>query len=104
MNFGNGIVTAPATVAVVTSAILNGVAYSTAQLPAILGVGVNPGGPPSTSPVTTLLYTTTVGAQQASVASSLLGGFFNTGIAPFLQHPIYFSYSPTGFGTMTFDT
>ncbi|WP_231999066.1 PecA family PE domain-processing aspartic protease [Mycobacterium sp. 1081908.1] len=196
VNFGNGIVTTPTTVAVVTSATLNGVAYSTAQLPAILGVGVNPGGPLSTSPVTalpgafgqgvlidepagvmefgpnplpahasvtgapvttlavrinngalqttnfayidsgglggdvptalnppnvggylpagttisvyttggTLLYTTTVGAQQTAVVSSFLGGTFNTGIAPFLQNPIYLSYSPSGTGTTIFDT
>ncbi len=52
----------------------------------------------------TLLYTTTVGNQQTAIVSSLFGGFFNTGIAPFLQHPIYLSYSPTGYGTMVFDT
>ncbi|OBK52033.1 PecA family PE domain-processing aspartic protease [Mycobacterium sp. 1081908.1] len=198
VNFGNGIVTAPTTVAVVTSVTQNFIfSYPASQAPAILGVGANGYGPTNTSPVTalpgafgqgllidepagtvnfgpnplpsyasvtgapittldirinngalqqttgayidsgglggsvpdnlgppnsggylpagttvsvyapdgtTLLYTTTVGAQQTSVASSLLGGFFNTGIAPFLQHPIYLSYSPTGFGTMTFDT
>lgn len=52
----------------------------------------------------TLLYTTTVGSQQTTVVSSLLGGDFNTGITPFLQDPIYLSYSPTGSGTMFFDS
>ncbi|WP_231981951.1 PecA family PE domain-processing aspartic protease [Mycobacterium sp. E2327] len=201
VNFGNGIVTQPTTVAVVTSATQT-IAFfftnpvPTSQVPAILGVGVNSGGPVATSPVTalpgsfgqgllidepkgvmqfgpnplpaiasvtgapsttldirinngamqqtsgafidsgglygyvpdnlnppnsggylpagttisvytpngaTLLYTTTVGSQQTSVVSSLLGGNFNTGIAPFLQDPIYLSYSPGGTGTMTFD-
>ncbi|WP_241523328.1 PecA family PE domain-processing aspartic protease [Mycobacterium sp. IEC1808] len=201
VNFGNGIVTQPTTVAVVTSATQT-IAFfftnpvPTSQVPAILGVGVNSGGPVGTSPVTALpgsfgqgllidepkgvmqfganplpaiasvtgapsttldirinngalqqtsgafidsgglygyvpdnlgppnsggylpagtsisvytpdgtklLYTTTVGAQQTPVVSSLLGGTFNTGIAPFLQDPIYLSYSPGGTGTMTFD-
>lgn len=52
----------------------------------------------------TLLYTTTAGSQQTTVVSSLLGGFFNTGITPFLQDPIYLSYSPSGSGTTIFDT
>jgi hypothetical protein len=198
VNFGNGIVTAPTTVAVVTSITQNFIfSYPASQAPAILGVGANGYGPTNSSPVTalpgafgqgllinepagtvnfgpnplpsyasvtgapittldirinngalqqttgayidsgglggsvpdnlgppnsggylpagttvsaytpdgtTLLYTTTVGAQQTSVVSSFLGGFFNTGIAPFLQHPVYLSYSPTGFGTMTFDS
>jgi hypothetical protein len=196
VNFGNGIVTVPTTIAVATSVTLNGVSYPTSQAPAILGVGVNPGGPLGTSPVTalpgtfgqgvlidepagvmefgtnplpayasvtgapvtaldvrinngalqpttgafidsgglygsvptalnppdvggylpagttvsvyttggTLLYTTTVGAQQTTVVSSFLGGEFNTGIAPFLQDPIYLSYSPSGSGTTIFDT
>jgi hypothetical protein len=50
-----------------------------------------------------LLYTTTVGAQQTTVVSSFLGGTFNTGITPFLQEPIYLSYSPSGSGTTVFD-
>ncbi|OBA73088.1 hypothetical protein A5641_06875 [Mycobacterium sp. 1554424.7] len=198
VNFGNGIVTAPTTVAVVTSVTRNFIfSYPASQAPAILGVGADGYGPTNSSPVTalpgafgqgllidepagtvnfgpnplpsyasvtgapittldvrinngalqqttgayidsgglggsvpdnlgppnsggylpagttvsvytpdgsTLLYTTTVGAQQTAVASSVLGGFFNTGIAPFLQHPIYLSYSPSGAGTMTFDT
>ncbi len=196
VNFGNGIVTAPTTIAVATSVTLNGVSYPTSQAPAILGIGVNPGAPLGTSPVTalpgsfgqgvlidepagvmefgtnplpayasvtgapvtaldvrinngalqpttgafidsgglygsvptalnppdvggylpagttvsvyttggTLLYTTTVGAQQTTVVSSFLGGEFNTGIAPFLQDPIYLSYSPSGTGTTIFDT
>jgi hypothetical protein len=196
VNFGNGLVTAPTTIAVVTSVTLNGVSYATSQAPAILGVGVNPGGPLATSPVTalpgsfgqgvlidepagvmefganplpsyasvsgapvttldvrinngalqstsdafidsgglygavptalnppdvggyvpsgttisvyttsgTLLYTTTVGSQQTTVVSSLLGGDFNTGITPFLEDPIYLSYSPSGSGTTIFDT
>ena len=196
VNFGNGLVTAPTPIAVVTSVTLNGISYPTSQAPAILGIGVNPGGPLSTSPVTalpgglgqgvlidepggvmefganplpayasvsgapvttvevrinngalqpttnafidsgglfgavptglnppdvggylpsgttisvyttggTLLYTTTVGSQQTTVVSSLFGGVFNTGITPFLQDPIYLSYSPTGSGTTIFDT
>jgi hypothetical protein len=195
VNFGNGIISAPTGIAVVTSVTSNGTSYSPSQAPAILGVGVNPGGP-GTSPVTalpnnlgqgvlingpggalefganplpgyasvfgapvttldvkinngtlqptsgafidsgglygtvptslnppdvngyvpsgtvisvytthgTLLYTTTVGSQQMAVEPSLLGGDFNTGLTPFLEHPIYLSYSPTGSGTITFDT
>lgn len=199
VNFGNGLVTQPTTIAVVTSATqttnyIFTTSYPTSKLPAILGIGVNPGGP-GTSPVTslpgafgqgvlinepaglmqfgpnplhpyasvtgapsttldvrfnngaihqtsgayidsgglygsvpdninapnsnnylpagttvsvyapdgtTLLYTTTVGANQTAIVSSLLGGNFNTGIAPFLQHPIYLGYGGTG--TMVFDT
>jgi hypothetical protein len=52
---------------------------------------------------TTLLHMTTAGAQQTSVVSSFLGGNFNTGIAPFLQDPIYLSYNPGGTGTTIFD-
>ena len=52
VNFGNGIVTTPTTIAVVTSATLNGAPYS--QAPAILGIGVNSGGPVATSPVSAL--------------------------------------------------
>ncbi len=196
VNFGNGIVTAPTTVAVVTSITQNFVfSYPASQAPAILGVGANGYGPAS-SPVTalpgafgqgllideptgtlqfgpntlpgyasvtgapittldvringgamqqttgayidsgglggsvpdnlgppnsggylpagttvsvytpdgTLLYTTTAGNQQTTVAPSALGGFFNTGLSPFLQHPVYLSYSPSGSGTMVFDT
>lgn len=195
VNFGNGIVTAPTAIAVVTSATLNGIAYS--QVPAILGVGVNSGGPVSTNPVTafagrlgpgrahqrtrgrngvrrqpatglrlgersplttldvsinngapqqtgnafidsgglygaapsalgppdvngyvaagttisiyttggTLLYTTTTGSQLTNVLpSGSYGADFNTGIAPLLADPIYLSYSPSGSGTMVFDT
>jgi hypothetical protein len=202
VNFGNGIVTQPTTVAVATSAtrtiaFIFSSSVPTSQVPAILGVGVNPAGPLGSSPVTalpgsfgqgvlidepkgvmefgtnplpaiasvtgapsttldvrinngpiqstsgafidsgglygsvpdnlnppnsggylpagttisvytpdgtTLLYTTTVGAQQTTVVSSFLGGDFNTGITPFLQDPIYLSYTPIGSGTMTFDT
>jgi PE family len=202
VNFGNGIVTRPTTVAVATSAthtidFIFSSSVPTSEVPAVLGVGVNPAGPLSSSPVTalpgsfgqgvlidepkgvmefgtnplsavasvtgapsttldvrinngavqstsgafidsgglygsvpdnlnppnsggylptgttisvytpdgaTLLYTTTVGAQQTTVVSSFLGGDFNTGIAPFLQDPIYLSYSPSGTGTMTFDS
>ncbi|WP_264072343.1 PecA family PE domain-processing aspartic protease, partial [Mycobacterium palustre] len=202
VNFGNGIVTQPTTIGVVTSAtqtvdFIFTNPYPTSNLPAVLGVGVNPGGGPlSSSPVTalpgtfgqgvlidepagvmqfgtnpltpiasvtgapsatldvrfnngalhstsgafidsgglqgsvpdnigaqnsngylpsgtkvsvytpdgkTLLYTTTVGANQIPIVPSLLGGNFNTGIAPFLQHPIYLSYSPSGTGTTVFD-
>ncbi|ORW44052.1 hypothetical protein AWB90_16075 [Mycobacterium paraense] len=201
VNFGNGIVTQPTTVAVATSATQTVDFFfsnpvPTSQVPAILGIGVNPAGPLASSPVTalpgsfgqgvlidepkgvmqfgtnplpaigsvtgapsatldvrinngalqqtggayidsgglygyvpdnlnppnsggylpagttisvytpdgtTLLYTTTVGAQQTPVVSSLLGGNFNTGIAPFLQDPIYLSYNPTGYGTTVFD-
>ncbi len=201
VNFGNGIVTRPTTVAVATSATQTidfffSNPVPTSQVPAILGVGVNPAGPLGGSPVTalpgsfgqgvlidepkgvmefgtnplpaigsvtgapsatldirinngalqqtsgafidsgglygsvpdnlnppnaggylpagttisvytpdgtTLLYTTTVGSQQTSVVSSFLGGNFNTGIAPFLQDPIYLSYSPGGTGTTIFD-
>ncbi|CPR13406.1 PE-PGRS family protein [Mycobacterium bohemicum DSM 44277] len=196
VNFGNGIVTAPTTVAVVTSITQNFIfSYPASQAPAILGVGANGYGPAS-SPVTalpgafgqgllideptgtlqfgpnplpgyasvtgapittldvringgamqqttgayidsgglggsvpdnlgppnsggylpagttvsvytpdgTLLYTTTAGNQQTTVAPSALGGFFNTGISPFLQDPVYLSYSPSGAGTMVFDT
>ena len=201
VNFGNGIVTQPTTVAVATSAtqtvdLIFTSSVPTSEVPAILGVGVNPGGPLSSSPVTalpgsfgqgvlidepngvmqfgtnplpsyasvtgapvtnldvrintgalqstsdafidsgglygavpsalnppdtggyvtsgttisvyttngTLLYTTTVGSQQTPVVSSLFGGDFNTGITPFLEDPIYLSYSPSGSGTMIFDT
>ena len=195
VNFGNGITTAPTSVAVVTSVISNGTSYSTSEAPAILGIGVNAGGPTTSpvpalpgglgqgvlldepggvmefganplpayasvsgAPVTTLdvkinngtltptndafidsggldgavptalhppdvngyvpsgttlsvytsggtfLYTTTVGSQQTPVVSSQLGGDFNTGIIPFLEDPIYLSYTPSGSGTMIFDT
>ncbi|WP_156687294.1 PecA family PE domain-processing aspartic protease [Mycobacterium sp. Marseille-P9652] len=197
VNFGNGLVTQPTTIAVVTSITQNFVfSYPASQAPAILGVGANGYGPASSpvtalpgafgqgllideptgtvqfgpnpltpyasvtgAPITTLdiringgglqqttgayidsgglggtvpdnlgppnaggylpagtsvavytsdgsklLYTTTVGSQQTAISSSTLGGFFNTGIAPFLQHPIYLSYSPTGYGTIVFDT
>jgi hypothetical protein len=195
VNFGNGIVTAPTTVAVVTSVTQNFIfSYPASQAPAILGVGVNPGGPAASpltalpgafgqgvlidepagtvqfgpnplpayaavsgAPITTLdirinngslqqatgafidsgglggsvpdnlgppnaggylpagttvsvytssgtlLYTTTAGSQQTPVVPSILGGFFNTGITPFLQNPIYLAYSPTGSGTIFFD-
>jgi PE family len=201
VNFGNGIVTQPTTVAVATSAtrtidFIFSSPVPTSQVPAVLGVGVNPAGPLGSSPVTalpgsfgqgvlidepkgvmefgtnplpaigsvtgapattldirinngalqqtygafidsgglygsvpdnlnppnsggylpagttisvytpdgaTLLYTTTVGAQQTTVVSSFLGGNFNTGITPFLQEPIYLSYSPSGSGTTVFD-
>ncbi len=52
VNFGNGMVTAPTTIAVITSATFNGAPDS--QAPAILGIGVNSGGPVATSPVTAL--------------------------------------------------
>ncbi|GFG63154.1 hypothetical protein MKUB_06440 [Mycobacterium kubicae] len=196
VNFGNGVVTAPTTVAVVTSVVQNGIfTYPASQAPAILGIGANAYGPLGTSPVTalpgafgqgvllnapghvmqfgpnplpayasvtgspvttlniqinngplqqtsgafidsgglfgsipdilnppnvggylpagttvsvytpsgTLLYTTTVGAQQTSVVPYWLGGVFNSGITPFLEGPIYLSYSPTGSGTTIFD-
>ncbi len=197
VNFGNGLVTSPTTVAVVTSATFNGAPYS--QVPAILGIGVNSGGPiGTTSPVTalpggwgqgvlidepagimefganplpsyasvtgapvttldvrinngllqptggafidsggldgaipsalgpptdgygyvasgtsvsvyttggTLLYTTNAGSQQMPVLTSgLYGANFNTGVIPFLDGPIYLSYSPSSYGTMVFDT
>ncbi|BBX65400.1 hypothetical protein MSAS_45740 [Mycobacterium saskatchewanense] len=196
VNFGNGMVTQPTTIAVATSAVRNYIfTYPVQNVPAVLGVGVNPGGGPlGTSPLTalpgafgqgvlidepdrvlqfgpnpltgyasvsgapattldvsfnngalhqtggayidsgglggsvpdnvgapnsgnylpagttisvytpdghTLLYTTTAGPNQTPVVSSLLGGNFNTGIAPFLQHPIYLSYGGTG--TTVFD-
>lgn len=197
ISFGNGFVTAPTTVAVVTSEISNGVTYSASQAPAILGIGVNAGGPLSTSPLTalpgnlgqgvllnepsavmqfgpnplpsyasvtgapvatldvqinsgnlqqtdyafidsggvygalptalnpptdssgyvqsgtlvsvyntsrTLLYSTTTTSQQMSVVSSSAGGDFNSGVTPFLDDPIYLSYSPGGYGTMYFDS
>ena len=50
----------------------------------------------------TLLYTTTVGQDEGygpSVWPYQLG--FNTGIIPFLQGPIYFSYLPAGSGSGT---
>ncbi|MDT5147147.1 MAG: hypothetical protein QOC58_1792, partial [Mycobacterium sp.] len=196
VNFGNGIVTQPTTIAVVTSVTQNFFfSYPASQAPAILGVGANGYGPVATSPVTalpgafgqgllidepagtmqfgpnplpayasvtgapittldirlnngalqqttgayidsgglggsvpdnlgppnaggylpsgttvsvyttdgTLLYTTTAGAQQTTIAPTAFGGFFNTGITPFLQAPIYLSYSPTGYGTTYFD-
>ncbi|OBK15173.1 PecA family PE domain-processing aspartic protease [Mycobacterium asiaticum] len=196
VDFGNGVVTAPTTVAVVTSVVQNGFfSYPASQAPAILGIGANVPGPLGTSPVTalpgtfgqgvlinapdhvmqfgpnplpayasvtgspitaldiqinngplqhttgafidsgglygsipdilnppnvggylpagttvsvympngTLLYTTTVGAQQTSVVPYWFGGVFNTGITPFLERPIYLSYSPTGSGTTIFD-
>lgn len=196
INFGNGYVTSPTTVAVVTSVVSNGYTYSASQAPAILGVGVNAGGPLGTSPVTalpgslgrgvlldepsgvmefganplpsygsvtgapvttldvkinggtmqstgdafidsgglygavptalnpptdaygyvqpgtqisvyntggTLLYSTTTASQQMSVVSSAAGGDFNTGVTPFLEDPIYLSYTTPG-GSISFDT
>lgn len=52
----------------------------------------------------TVLYTATVGSDQMSVVSSAAGGDFNSGIAPFLEGPVYLSYSPAGTGTMYFGT
>jgi len=199
VNFGNGISTSSNTpIAVVRTMTENGVSYPASEAPAILGIGVNDGGPmvgaspvqyltgnlsqgvlldepagtmtfgPGTAssstpyttgaPVSTLrvsidggtavstsyafidsgglygdmptnlhapssggyvdpgttvtvenssgtvLYTTTVGSDQMSVVSSAAGGNFNSGIAPFLEDPIYLSYSPGGTGTMYFDT
>lgn|GEM_PF-1432589 len=51
VNFGNGLVTAPTTVAVMTSVSTG---QSLSGLPAILGVGLNPGGPLASSPITAL--------------------------------------------------
>ncbi|MCV7179316.1 PecA family PE domain-processing aspartic protease [Mycolicibacterium sphagni] len=60
-----------------------------------------------TSDGLTLLYTTTItqddydDGPSASVSSKDYG--FNSGITPFLQGPIYFSYDPADVGTTTFD-
>jgi hypothetical protein len=60
-----------------------------------------------TSDGQTLLYTTTITQTEydagngPSISSESTG--FNTGIAPFLQGPIYFDYTPDGVGTTTFD-
>ena len=55
----------------------------------------------------TLLYNEHVGsAPTAPYATSNVpseGGYFNTGIIPFLANPMYLSYSPSGVGTMYFD-
>ncbi|WP_197283773.1 PecA family PE domain-processing aspartic protease, partial [Mycobacterium sp. Marseille-P9652] len=55
VSFGKGIITAPTTVGVVTSATdLNGHAIPLSDIPNILGIGVNAGGPLSAGPVPTL--------------------------------------------------
>jgi hypothetical protein len=51
----------------------------------------------------TLLYMTSIGsASGPSVDTGAV--YFNTGPLPFLQYPIYLSYSPSGVGTTVFDT
>lgn len=53
------------------------------------------------------LYTTTITASEYTAGNgpwvSTTSDGFSTGVIPFLQGPIYFSYSPTGTGTTTFD-
>ena len=76
------------------------------MLPSNLSVEVGKYLPPGTTisvytdeETPTLLYTTTVAEGEAdgpSVWEDSLG--FNTGIIPFLQGPIYFSYQPAGGG------
>jgi hypothetical protein len=55
----------------------------------------------------TELYTLTVTAALYNAGNEPYGTLnengFSTGINPFLQGPIYFSYSPADFGTATFD-
>jgi hypothetical protein len=55
----------------------------------------------------TLLYTTTITQAEYDAGNgpsvSTDGTGFNTGIAPFLQGPIYFDYDPDDVGTTTFD-
>ncbi len=195
VNFGNGLVTAPTTIAVMTS-VSNG--QSLSSEPAILGVGVNPGGPLASSPVTalpsnvnqgvlinatgnspylqfgpnplpsyasvsgapvtnlyvqinggalqpttnafidsgglsgllptsltgftrshgvvtsgttiavyntgqTLLYSTVTGSGYDAVVVGTSSDLFNSGLTPFLLHPIYVSNSPDSLGTLYFD-
>lgn len=56
----------------------------------------------------TPLYTETVstaaGAGPSVTSSEAAGGDFNAGNFPFTEMPIYLSYSPSGIGTMYFDT
>ncbi|OBH02313.1 MULTISPECIES: PecA family PE domain-processing aspartic protease [unclassified Mycobacterium] len=204
VNFGNGIVTAPTTVDVVTSATETDFGVTTAiplsDVPAIMGIGLNTGGPLPTSPVQALpgvlgqgvllnepagvlqfganplpvgasvsgapvtklaisinggsfhtvsayvdsggnygvvpqnllpgsppigsyvpmgdtiqvdtaggvpLYTETVGSSPTApyvTSSTFNGGAFNTGNLPFSVIPTYLSYSPSGVGTIYFDT
>jgi hypothetical protein len=60
-----------------------------------------------TSDGLTQLYTTTVTSAQYNLGNgpsvSSDSGGFSTGILPFLQGPIYFSYTPANFGTAIFD-
>jgi hypothetical protein len=55
----------------------------------------------------TELYTLTITTAQQSAGNEPYATYnengFSTGINPFLQGPIYFSYSPADFGTATFD-
>lgn len=204
VNFGNGITTAPTTVAVTTSATENGQSVPLSEVPAIMGVGSNAGGPapsplgalPGTlsqgvlfdepagelvfgpnplpsyahvsgAPVTdvyvtvtphdgvlagsgttqafidsggaygavpqdrmpisqeftnsyvpsgdtiavytsaggTLLYSETVTGTESDLPVVVPSNdYFNTGVYPFTTTPIYLSYSPSGTGTMFFDT
>ena len=54
----------------------------------------------------TLLYSQTVTGTAPDLPSILsnAGGQFNSGFYPFTQIPIYLSYSPSGTGTISFDT
>jgi hypothetical protein len=53
----------------------------------------------------TLLYSQTVTGTAPNLPQVVSSAdYFNTGVYPFTQTPIYLSYSPTGSGTMTFDT
>jgi hypothetical protein len=198
VNFGNGLITPPTTVGVITSVTVNNQMYPASEGFPVLGVGANAGGPLGNSPVTALpgnfsqgvltndpggyfqfgpnaltphasvsgapistLYVTVTGGgtthsgstnafidsggafgavphfytpttaiggnvpagdvisvytQQGGTllySQTVSGGappqvvtnndFFNTGIYPFTQIPIYLSYSPNGTGTMIFD-
>ncbi|MGB9308775.1 MAG: PecA family PE domain-processing aspartic protease, partial [Mycobacterium sp.] len=54
-----------------------------------------------TSDGQTLLYSYTTGGANTPTVTS--GGTMNTGFEPFLQNPVYISYSPSGYGTTVFD-
>jgi len=60
-----------------------------------------------TSDGQTLLYTTTITQAQYSAGDgpyvSTASGGMNTGIAPFFQGPMYFSYTPADSGTVVWD-
>ena len=53
---------------------------------------------------TLLFSTTTAPGATPILPNNQYGSDFNTGVTPFLEYPIYLSYSPSGTGTIYFDT